>query len=580
MIIRHLLTIAILFAVFSLGQTQSNSTETHSVYFQFGSAALSEETQINLYQLRKELAQNTDSYQLEIHAHTDNIGSLEDNIALSEHRAKAVADYLIGKGMEASIIKQFTYGEEAPKSDNNLVSGRRENRRVDVKIYYHHTTDSQPRNYSYQPQTSNIEQLPTEWINKQKKIQEEAAKHLEAAAQIFDIDPKSDTLIVAKNGTAIYIPANTFEPLADENKITIVLNEIYKKSDMILTNFTTSADGKTLESGGMVNIIAMDGGKEYSKPLKHDISFFFPTMDMRGDMDLFFGQSDVNGNVDWVLSGRNISDYEGFKDPNAEEEDYTGNYFENLGLKKRCRIANPESNVICINQAMIGMMGNNLSAICVEDCPMFWCGMERIFFKKTYYAKRKAQIMACLESFLKRNKLMNSMSEGDLAELSAEVERRYGNNSNRMREAVERRKEEIFENAFDGEKTNMAAMNFYVSSVPRLGGINIDLFPRNPNPPQSLTFEIPKDIDKINTKLIFKQRNSVLNASSVKGGKIKFNNIPTGSYVCLVAIDYSNEKPRLAIQNILVGRDEPKAIVFQEYESEEALKKELQKLDS
>jgi outer membrane protein OmpA-like peptidoglycan-associated protein len=579
-ILKKILPIVICFAFLSFATAQNNLVETHPVYFQSGTATLSESTQIKLYQLRKELAQYTADYYLEIHAHTDNVGTVEDNNLLSTQRAMKVADYLVDKGLASSLIKKFTYGENAPKSNNNSSAGRQDNRRVDIQIYTN-TPNNEPRDYNISRYESKIERYSLDLIKNLKKIQDLAADNLEAEAQLFDIDPKSDTLLIGKYGTAIYIPANTFEPIADENKITISLNEIYKKSDMILTNFSTSTNGQILESGGMVHITAIDGTKEYSKPLKHDISFFFPTLDMRGDMDLYFGEADVNANVDWALSGRKISDYDGFKDPNmVDTDDYTGNYFDNLGLKKRRRIVNPESNIICINQGMTAMLASNPSPFCTETaCPLFCCGLEKTFAPKIHKAKTAAKIQACLSSFLSDNNLKNSMAEGDLAELSEELQRRYGNNPEKMRAAIERKKVEIFEKAFDEEKVSIESMNFYIFSTRRLGSINCDALPNDQGPKEMLAFNLPKDVPIIDAKLVFKERNSVLNASAVRAGKLCFNNIPKGMQVILVVIDYSQPKPRLSLQEITVGKDKPQEIVFQELETVEDLKNALKKLD-
>ena len=580
-ILKKIWLIAIYFAFLPFATAQNNLVDLHSIYFQLGTAALSESAQIKLYQLRKELAQYTENYYLEIHAHTDNVGTDKDNKLLSDERAAKVANYLVSKGLTTSSIKKFTYGESMPKSENNSSAGRQENRRVDIKIYINNTNyqDTDYKKLSYK---SKIEALSSDWMKNLKTVQALASNNLKTTVQLFDIDPKSDTLLIGKSGTAIYILAETFEPIIDENKITISLNEIYKKSDMILTNFSTSTNGQILESGGMVHIIAIDGTKEYSKPLKHDISFFFPTLEMRGDMDLYFGEADINSNVNWVLSKQKISDYEGFKDPNASNEnDYTGNYFDNLGLKKHRKIINPESNIICINYGMTPILANNPSPFCTEaSCPLFCCGLEKIFTPKIHKAKVVAQIQACLGSFLKDNNLKNSMAEGDLVELSEELKRRYGNNFEEMRIAIERKKIEIFEKAFDEGNVSMESMNFYIFSTGRLGSINCDALLNNQEPKQMLAFNLPKDAPIIDAKLVLKERNSVLNVSSIRTGKICFNNIPIGMQVVLVVIDYSQNKPRLSLQEIIVGKNKPQEIVFQELETVEELRMALKKLDT
>lgn len=64
--------------------------------------------------------------------HTDSTGSEEHNLALSERRATAVRNHLIGRGVDAARITALGYGEGRPIADNGSAEGRRRNRRVDL----------------------------------------------------------------------------------------------------------------------------------------------------------------------------------------------------------------------------------------------------------------------------------------------------------------------------------------------------------------------------------------------------------------------------------------------------------------
>jgi outer membrane protein OmpA-like peptidoglycan-associated protein len=66
--------------------------------------------------------------------HTDSTGSEEHNLALSERRAKAVMNYLIGRGVDAGRITAVGYGEGNPVADNGSEAGRQQNRRVDLLL--------------------------------------------------------------------------------------------------------------------------------------------------------------------------------------------------------------------------------------------------------------------------------------------------------------------------------------------------------------------------------------------------------------------------------------------------------------
>lgn len=75
-------------------------------------------------------------YKLAVEGHTDNVGNDEDNMILSEKRARAVGVYLISKGIEAERLDIHGHGETRPKALNDTEQGRQENRRVDFTIIF------------------------------------------------------------------------------------------------------------------------------------------------------------------------------------------------------------------------------------------------------------------------------------------------------------------------------------------------------------------------------------------------------------------------------------------------------------
>jgi OmpA-OmpF porin, OOP family len=71
---------------------------------------------------------------IEVGGHTDNVGSPQDNLVLSQKRAQAVVNYLILKGISKAVVFSKGYGETKPKADNILDEGRKMNRRIEIKI--------------------------------------------------------------------------------------------------------------------------------------------------------------------------------------------------------------------------------------------------------------------------------------------------------------------------------------------------------------------------------------------------------------------------------------------------------------
>jgi len=69
-----------------------------------------------------------------IGGHTDSVGSEKSNQLLSERRANAVRDHLIANGINADRLTAVGYGEANPIDDNKTSAGRKNNRRVEVKL--------------------------------------------------------------------------------------------------------------------------------------------------------------------------------------------------------------------------------------------------------------------------------------------------------------------------------------------------------------------------------------------------------------------------------------------------------------
>lgn len=78
--------------------------------------------------------QSRPSYAIEVQGYTDDRGSDELNQKLSEARAKAVADYLVSKGVDAARVTSAGYGETKPVAANDTDAGRAQNRRVTLKF--------------------------------------------------------------------------------------------------------------------------------------------------------------------------------------------------------------------------------------------------------------------------------------------------------------------------------------------------------------------------------------------------------------------------------------------------------------
>jgi len=104
-----------------------------SIYFETAKAELNAEAKAELDILGQLLNEHPE-LKLEIAGFTDNKGSNEINLALSEKRARTALDYLVNKGISNERLEVKGYGKINPISTNASETGRRLNRRVDFRI--------------------------------------------------------------------------------------------------------------------------------------------------------------------------------------------------------------------------------------------------------------------------------------------------------------------------------------------------------------------------------------------------------------------------------------------------------------
>jgi outer membrane protein OmpA-like peptidoglycan-associated protein len=103
-----------------------------NVYFESGKATITVPSYKELDEL-VEYMKLKKTLVLEIAGHTDNVGTPEGNLKLSQDRSNAVRDYLVRKGIEANRIVPKGYGDTQPIASNDTDAGKQKNRRTEVR---------------------------------------------------------------------------------------------------------------------------------------------------------------------------------------------------------------------------------------------------------------------------------------------------------------------------------------------------------------------------------------------------------------------------------------------------------------
>ena len=103
------------------------------VLFDFNRATLKPGAQLRLAKVSGIIMAYPD-LKLEIDGFTDNKGTPEYNMTLSDKRAKAVRDFLVSQGVSTDAVTTKGFGESNPVATNATAAGRQQNRRVELVV--------------------------------------------------------------------------------------------------------------------------------------------------------------------------------------------------------------------------------------------------------------------------------------------------------------------------------------------------------------------------------------------------------------------------------------------------------------
>ncbi len=106
----------------------------NNIYYKTNSADLDPSSTIVIEEFAEFLKKNP-TIKIEVHGHTDNVGDVKSNLALSTDRAFSVRNLLLAQGIDEKRLVDFKgFGASKPIADNATEAGRAKNRRTEFVI--------------------------------------------------------------------------------------------------------------------------------------------------------------------------------------------------------------------------------------------------------------------------------------------------------------------------------------------------------------------------------------------------------------------------------------------------------------
>ena len=112
---------------------KGTTVRLNNIFFEFNSAKLTEESKTELNKVIGFLKDNPRT-RITISGHTDDQGTDEYNMKLSEQRAKAVFNFLIDNGIPGENLTSVGFGESRPLISKTDEESRKLNRRIEFSI--------------------------------------------------------------------------------------------------------------------------------------------------------------------------------------------------------------------------------------------------------------------------------------------------------------------------------------------------------------------------------------------------------------------------------------------------------------
>lgn len=128
------------------------------IYFRFGQSVLNKDDQSKLDDTVQQLNGIKGAYVIEVEGFADRTGNVSYNRDLARKRADSVVHYLaVEHNIPLRSIRELGVGSDFPDANNKTRADRKENRRVDVKIYQLDVTGTGQQAENTVPATAGVQ---------------------------------------------------------------------------------------------------------------------------------------------------------------------------------------------------------------------------------------------------------------------------------------------------------------------------------------------------------------------------------------------------------------------------------------
>ena len=413
----------------------------------------------------------------------------------------------------------------------------------------------------------------------------------EPQQQSFALNTRTDTSITCKQGTEIFIPANTFytgggKPVTGE--VTLTVGEYYTLGDMVAAKLNTTANGDLLKSGGMLFIKASYREEEVFIGYRKNITVQMPS---RGNFDpqmqLFVPQNEAreeqpvamvsraNTSVDTVAAGtaRPMDMIAGATNGNSFQWVPVGqlqgsnNNFEleeedpvplirvsTLSIIQPYSVSENGQTATYLTGHLDKWEQDSIKRALHRLNPQYKNIRLRSSFvgNKKFAVQGEYQLPQYIEmtgdstyiplTYAAKNKLVSP-------EDSLRVMRKYGR-SERYRTTIGQLEQQ------------------YKFSINQLGWINCDRFYNDARERVPFVLHLGAPAEDFVVRIIFPRINAITGFASVNGQTITFQQLPLGEPATIIAIGAINGKTVGCFKETVIAKEPVSGLPFEEIDAE------------